>query len=296
MTPGFSLKSFAKINWVLRVLGKREDGFHEIITVFQTLSIHDTLHFEEADEIVLTCDDPTIPADDTNLIVRSARKLQERTNTTQGAAIHLVKRIPAPGGLGGGSSNAAVALMGLNRFWDLGLSIGELRSIGTEIGSDVAFFFEGGTAIGTQRGDVIESDVDAGEEFMVIVTPNVSVSTADAFSGLAAPALTKSEPESILTVCRNSARSFDPRVSELKNDFERSIVSAYPEVARVKETLLELGAVRAAMSGSGASVFAIFENEETRQTALNALDQESSWRKFAVSTVSRAEYRESLGI
>ena len=296
MTPGFSLKSFAKINWVLRVLGKREDGFHEIITVFQTVSIHDTLHFEEADEIVLTCDDPTIPADDTNLIVRSARKLQERTNTTQGAAIHLAKRIPAPGGLGGGSSNAAVALMGLNRFWDLGLSIGELRSIGTEIGSDVAFFFEGGTAIGTQRGDVIESVVDVGEEFMIIVTPNVSVSTADAFAGLAAPALTKSEPESILTVCRNAVRSLDPRGSELTNDFERSIVSAYPEVARVKEILLELGAVKAAMSGSGASVFAIFDNEETRLTALNALDQESSWRKFAVSTVSRAEYRESLGI
>lgn len=296
MADGFSIKSFAKINWVLRVLGKREDGFHDICTVFQTVSVHDTLHFEAADNIVLTCDDPTIPADDTNLIVRSARKLQERTNTKQGAAIHVAKRIPAPGGLGGGSSNAAVALIGLNRFWDLGLSIGELSSIGTEIGSDVAFFFEGGTAIGTQRGDVIESVVDVGEEFMIIVAPNVRVSTADAFAGLAAPALTKSGADIILTVCRNAARPFDSRGSELTNDFERSIVSACPEVTRVKETLLELGAVKAAMSGSGASVFAIFENEETRQTALNALDQESSWRKFAVSTVSRAEYRESLGI
>jgi len=296
MADGFSLKSFAKINWMLRVLGKREDGFHEICTVFQTVSVHDTLHFEEADEIALSCDDPKIPADDRNLIVRSAHTLREKTNTKQGAAIHLGKRIPAPGGLGGGSSNAAVALIGLNRLWDLGLPIEELRSIGTEIGSDVAFFFEGGTAIGTGCGDGIERVADVDEEFMIIVTPKVSVSTAAAFAGLSAPALTKSEPESILTACRNATRSLDPRDSELKNDFERSIVSAYPEVARVKEILLELGAVKAAMSGSGASVFAIFDNEETRQTALNALDQESSWRKFAVSTVSRAEYRESLGI
>ncbi|MBA3770191.1 MAG: 4-(cytidine 5'-diphospho)-2-C-methyl-D-erythritol kinase [Blastocatellia bacterium] len=296
MTSGLFFKSFAKINWLLRVLGKRDDNFHEICTVFQTVSVHDTLYFEEADEVGLTCDDPTIPTDEANLIVRSALKLQERTNTKQGAAIHLEKRIPAPGGLGGGSSNAAVALIGLNRLWDLGLSIEELCSIGTEIGSDVVFFFAGGTAIGTERGDVIERVADVEEEFMIIVTPKVSVSTAAAFAGLSAPALTKSEPESILTVCRNAARSLDPRDSELKNDFERSIVSAYPEVARLKEILLELGAVKAAMSGSGASIFAIFDNEETRQTALIALDQESSWRKFAVSTVSRAEYRESLGI
>jgi 4-diphosphocytidyl-2-C-methyl-D-erythritol kinase len=136
------------------------------------------------------------------------------------------------------------------------------------------------------------ADIRAPE--MLIVTPDVDVSTAEAFARLNAPNLTKVDPNRILRVCRLEAESLDPHHTELKNDFEASVFSAYPEIRRVKETLITLGAVNAAMSGSGASVFAIFDKQETRQAAQKALEIESSWRKFAVATVSRSAYREAL--
>ena len=296
MVPSpFTLPSFAKINWTLRILGKRDDGFHELCTVFQTVSLCDYISFAAADELTLTCDDPSIQTDDDNLIIKGAKCLLDASGINRGARIHLEKKIPSPGGLGGGSSNAAVALLGLKRLWELHQIDGhQLEVIASAIGSDVPFFLCGGTAIGTGRGQLIEEmpDVLAGD--MLIVTPKVAVPTGQAFAAIQAPALTKSDAESILTVCRNEARSFDPGQSALINDFEASVFSSYPEIKRVKDRLLELGAVNAAMSGSGASVFAIFDKTETRQTAEKALDRESTWRKFAVSTVSRAKYRESL--
>lgn len=292
----FSLPSFAKTNWMLRVLGKRDDGFHELVTLFQAVSLHDTLHFSDSDDISLTCDDPGIPVGPSNLIIQAAEALRERCEIDHAAHIHLEKRIPSPGGLGGGSSNAAAALIGLNRLWGLRLSIDELHEIASRLGSDVPFFLYGGTAIASGRGEIIASAADRDEPHMLVVTPDVSVPTGPAFARLNAPSLTNEALDRILPVCRNDAESLDPRRSVLKNDFEESVFDAFPEIRRVKDTLLDLGAVNAAMSGSGASVFAVFDNRETRQTALKALDHESTWRKFAVATVSRAEYREALGL
>src|SRR5947208_9407485 len=125
MQPAFTLPSFAKINWLLRVLGKRDDGFHELFTVFQTVSLHDELSFADADDLALTCDEPGVPTDEHNLIVKAARALQEASGIKDGAGIHLNKRIPSPGGLGGGSSNAGVALIGLSRLWRLQMPAGQ---------------------------------------------------------------------------------------------------------------------------------------------------------------------------
>lgn len=296
MPKQFSLPSFAKINWQLRVLGKRDDGFHELVTVFQTVSLHDALHFEEADELELTCDDAAVPTDERNLIIRAAKALLEANRIEKGARIHLEKRIPSPGGLGGGSSNAAVALIGLSRLWGFNAGFAELNEIASSIGSDVPFFLHGGTAIGTGRGEIVERVDDVDEQFLLLVTPDVDVSTQEAFSGLSAPTLTNEVLNRILPVCRSEARSRDLRSSVLKNDFEERAFFAHPEIQRVKATLFKLGAVNAAMSGSGASVFAIFDKQETRQIALKALDQESTWRKFAVATISRQQYREALSI
>ena len=165
-----------------------------------------------------------------------------------------------------------------------------------KIGADVPFFFCGGTALGTGRGSEITLVKDAAEKFLLIVTPPVDVSTGEAFARLNVPRLTKIDSKSILNVCRNDAESLDFRQANLKNDFEPSVFAVQPEIRRVKEKLLELGAIQARLSGSGASVYAIFENEETRQMTLKALDVEINWRKFAVATVSRQKYRESLGI
>jgi len=291
----FSLPSFAKINWTLRVLGKRFDGFHELFTVFQTVSLHDTISFKASDELELTCDDPTVPTDGRNFMLKGAAILRARYGVRKGAALHLEKRIPSPGGLGGGSSNAAIALIGLTRLWELDESI-DLHAITAEVGSDSRFFLFGGTALGTGRGEEIEPVEDKTAPHLLIVTPPAKVSTRDAYDGLNAPTLTTHERESTLTVCRNEAKSLDLLQSALTNDFERSVFSAFPEIERVKNTLIELGAVNAALSGSGGSVFAVFDKKETRQTAEKALDHESTWRKFAVSTISRSEYREALAI
>ncbi|MFN0280244.1 MAG: 4-(cytidine 5'-diphospho)-2-C-methyl-D-erythritol kinase [Pyrinomonadaceae bacterium] len=296
MQAVFKLPSFAKINLGLLILGKRDDGFHELCTVFQTVSLFDSLSFESDERLILSSNHKYLPTDDRNLIIKAAKALQQRFCISKGAKMYLEKRIPSPGGLGGGSSNAAVALIGLRRLWDIDASDDDLYAIAADIGSDVPFFLHGGTALGTGRGEIIERISDCDEKFLLIVRPKVRVSTREAFKRITAPTLTKEALNNILQVCRTEVESLDLHRSALINDFEASVFSAYPEVNRVKETLLDLGALNAAMSGSGASVFAVFDKEETRQAALKALDHESTWRKFAVATISRSEYREALGI
>ncbi|MBA2335727.1 MAG: 4-(cytidine 5'-diphospho)-2-C-methyl-D-erythritol kinase [Blastocatellia bacterium] len=294
-TP-FTLPSFAKLNLYLEVIGKRDDGYHELCTVFQTVSLHDDLTFSTGDSIRLTCNDKKIPADDRNLIVKAAKILREKFDIHAGAGIHLEKRIPAPGGLGGGSSNAAITLLGLKKLWNLEVGFDELLEMGRMLGSDVPFFLYGGTSVGTGRGTEVKPLADIVEKQMLIVIPDVSVSTRDAFEMLNAPNLTTDAAKSILNNCRFDTESIDLRHSAIKNDFETTVFAAYPEIKTVKQTLLVLGAVNASMSGSGASVFGIFDTEETRQTAMKALDEQVNWRTFAVAAVSRDEYRDTLGL
>jgi 4-diphosphocytidyl-2-C-methyl-D-erythritol kinase len=294
MFGSFTLPSFAKINWDLHIFGRRDDGYHELCTTLQTISLHDEISFTSAAQLSLASSDPLIPTDSSNLILRAAELLRSQYSVRSGAHIHLEKRIPSPGGLGGGSSNAGVALIGLSRLWQLKVDLRELESIGSDLGSDVPFFFHGGTAIATGRGEKIEPVQDKIANFMLIVTPAVAVPTRDAFGRLNAPNLTSEAPNRILQICRSNAESPDLRLAALKNDFEPSVLESYPEIARVRDRLNELGAVHAALSGSGASVYAVFDKEETRQATLKALDKESTWRKFAVATISRSQYREAL--
>ena len=300
MTTGFTLPSYAKLNLSLRVLGRRDDGFHELCTVFQTVSLHDDLIFVRQAvnlserSVTLMCSDPKVPTDGRNLIIKAADELRKRSQINQGAQIHLEKHIPSPGGLGGGSSNAAVALIGLAKLWNIPVGADELIEIAETLGSDVPFFLHGGTALGTGRGERIEPMDDFPTKFLAIVTPDIDIPTRPVFEALNSPNLTIPAPESILNVCRFDVNSVDFLQSAMKNDIESVVFAVFPEVERVKQTLLELGAVHAGMSGSGASVFAIFDKEETRQTALKALEIEPSWRKFAVAAISRSEYRENV--
>jgi 4-diphosphocytidyl-2-C-methyl-D-erythritol kinase len=139
-----SLPSFAKINLHLQVIGRRADGFHDLCTVFQTISLHDKLTVSPGAEIRLTCGDEGMPLGEENLVVRAAMKLRDRAGVSCGAVLHLEKMIPAPGGLGGGSSNAALALLALNKLWNLALSVEDLHSVAASLGSDVPFFLSAG--------------------------------------------------------------------------------------------------------------------------------------------------------
>jgi 4-diphosphocytidyl-2-C-methyl-D-erythritol kinase len=293
----FSLPSFAKINWNLRVLGKRDDGFHELCTVFQTISLKDKIFFEEHDDLCLTCNQEIIPTDESNLIIKAANLLKKEFNCRKGAKIHLEKKIPAPGGLGGGSSNAAVALFGLSRLWEIKVKFENLLKIAEKLGSDVPFFLYGGTALGTGRGERVELIEEIRENFLLIVTPPVKISTATAFAKLNRANLTNFSAKSILKICRNEVENLNVRQKDLTNDFEESVFALYPEVKRIKEKLLELGALQALLSGSGSSVFALFDKKETRQATIKALRKEKkdkNWRMFAVATVTRQEYRNAF--
>ena len=222
----------------------------------QSVSLCDELIFEVRDdnEISLTCNDPSIPTDNSNLVVRAARALSDR----HGADIKLLKRIPAKGGLGGGSSNAAITLLALNRLWKTGLEDTDLREIGSGLGADVPFFFGGGTAVAKGIGTELEEVRDFPKQYLIIVTPNASVSTATAYTSLNAPSLTTSDSVSILS--SSFAKPFfgDSSQWALENDFEGVIFEIEPEIRRAKLALLDAGARAALLAGSGSSVFGIF--------------------------------------
>lgn len=292
-----TLPAFAKINLGLRVHGRRADGYHEITTVFQTVNLHDELTFQlRPDEsLELVCSDPEIPTDESNLVVRAAAALRERFGVRRGARIELAKRIPAGGGLGGGSSDAAVTLAGLACLWEVEAGVRELAEVGARLGADVPFFLTGGTALGTGTGAEVRPLEDAPKMHLVVVTPGVRVSTAEAYRALGAPALTKDYTAANLSVSRTEADFSDPLCGVMSNDFEAVVVRLYPEVGRAREALGEAGARRTLLSGSGSSVFGVFESEGGAVRARAALKSEAGWRVFACETLARAEYLAALG-
>src|SRR3982751_6323785 len=148
MGSPLTLPSFGKINLHLQVVGRREDGFHDLCTVFQTISLHDTLSFEPDTNLRMSCNDERVPIDDRNLVMRAATMLREKYGVECGATIHLEKQIPAPGGLGGGSSNAAMTLLALRKLWDVDADFTDVRGLAESLGSDVPFFLYGGTSLG----------------------------------------------------------------------------------------------------------------------------------------------------
>jgi 4-diphosphocytidyl-2-C-methyl-D-erythritol kinase len=292
-----TIPAFAKINWSLRVLGKRDDGYHEIDTVLQTVSLHDTITFERTndDGIRLWCDDRSIPADESNLVWRALVALRERYSLSGGLKIRLEKRIPSEAGLGGGSSDAAITLLALAHFRQIQTPADSLVKITESLGSDVPFFFHGGTARATGRGNVIEPLEDSPQKHLLVIKPNASISTAKAYRTLNRAALTSSDSKPILfrSQASNVSASIDPDV--LQNDFEPVVLKQEVEIQRAKNALLNSGARAAMLSGSGSAVFGIFENQDAQERAIQAIELEAGWRAFPCKTVGRNDYRRALG-
>jgi 4-diphosphocytidyl-2-C-methyl-D-erythritol kinase len=292
-----TLPSFAKINWSLCVLGKRADGLHELHTVFQTITLHDNLYFSlrEDERLSLSCDAPGIPVDERNLVHRAGMVLRERYRIRRGADVHLAKRIPAEGGLGGGSSNAAVALLGLAHLWKIKTTRDELLEIGAGLGADVPFFFTGGTALGTGLGTTVVPLEDVSAKHLLVITPDARVSTQDAYKQLKARALTKDDGDIILSISRAGVPFTDSLPYGLYNDFERVVVRSGSDIERAKNALLKAGARGALLAGSGSSVFGIFDEREVRERACEALRGEKGWRIFPCETLTRGVYYRALG-
>jgi 4-diphosphocytidyl-2-C-methyl-D-erythritol kinase len=288
------VRSFAKINLGLSVLGRRPDRYHEIQTIFQTISLYDELEFRPSDRLELRCENLPATPNEQNLVWRAAAALAEKAGETRGASIILRKRIPVGAGLGGGSSNAAATIMGLCRFWDIRLPDSDLSDIAAGLGSDVPFFLSGGTAMGTGRGEKIELLPDMPSRYLVVIFPGVHISTAEAYNSLDLNlGLTSSQRAHKIHTLYGQAKSGKSFLAEIFNDFEASILSASPPIREAKHFLEERGATVALLSGSGSSVFGFFSNEESTFAASRAAARET-WRLFPAKTLSRAEYFQNM--
>jgi 4-diphosphocytidyl-2-C-methyl-D-erythritol kinase len=287
-----SVKSYAKINWTLDVLFKREDGFHELRTIYQTVSLHDTLRLTEtASAIEIKCDDTRVPLDQTNLAHKAATRLRAASGVSKGARIEITKRIPVAAGLGGGSSNAAATLMGLARLWRVNLDDRTMFDIAASLGSDVPLFLIGGTVLGVGRGEeVYPLEAVAGDE-LLLANAGFAVATATAYAGLSR--LTRQEALRIIPFTLFAAKAIRELPLVAANDLEETVIAAHPEIAEVKRRLKSCGARHVLMSGSGGTVFGVFDNSETNERAQAEMRAAGYWAVRA-RAVSRQQYHETL--
>ncbi|MBF0486219.1 MAG: 4-(cytidine 5'-diphospho)-2-C-methyl-D-erythritol kinase [Candidatus Omnitrophica bacterium] len=279
----FSLPSFAKLNLALRITGRRKDGFHELVTLFERIDLKDTLTFSPLNtkEIRMTCTHPGVPCDERNLVYKVARLLQEKYHVRQGAKIHIQKRIPVAAGLAGGSSNAATALLGLNRLWGLGLARKELLLLAAKVGSDVAFFlYDASWAIGTGRGEKIKI-LDLPRNFHhCLVTPRITLLTPEVYGVYrdrfarvrgktswagSVDSLTKVNDDVRILICSLRKSDVKGAGKNLMNDLEPAIITLEPRLKELKTKLLKEEVAGVAFSGSGPSIFAL---AFTRRAAL----------------------------
>jgi 4-diphosphocytidyl-2-C-methyl-D-erythritol kinase len=268
---GVLVRAPAKVNLFLEVLHRRSDGYHELATLMAAVSLYDTLLFGDAPSgtVRLQCDRPELSAGPDNLICRAAELLRRRTGLNHGADIRLWKRIPMAAGLGGGSSDAAAALAGLNVLWRLGLNWIELASLGAELGSDVPFFFAGRAAWCRGRGEKVEAVALARPLDFVLVSPPVGLSTAEVFRNVAVPSAPESGAEARQAVEAGDAVELGRR---LYNRLQATAERLCPLVGELRERLTALGPAGSLMTGSGSTVFALCRSPEESLSVARGLD------------------------
>lgn len=291
--PEVRIPAFAKINLRLDVLGKRADGFHELRTIFQSVSLHDELRLRAAKRAGISV---AIKGDETlsrepvekNLVYRAVAALQRELNLESGVEIELKKTIPAGRGLGGGSSDAAAALLGYLRLTRAKLASSRLLGIAASLGADVPFFLLGGRALGVSRGDEIYPLPDAPKLSVLIVSPReIHVPTPDAYRWLNAQPLTLTKSAADPKLFEFCALCWSPQGSGLSNDFEAAVFQRHPRLEEIKRALLQKGAAEALLAGSGSAVFGVFPSPaKARRAAVGFPDDQT----FVCETLSRDRY------
>ena len=313
------IKSFAKINLGLEVLSKREDGYHDIKTVFQSVDLFDVLRIARRDDsdIVLAGSDPSIPWDETNLVYRAARMLQQESGVRRGADIYVEKNIPPGKGLGGGSSNAAMTLWTLSRLWELPEDKAGLLRLAARLGADVPYFLEGGLCLGTGRGDILAPLQERLSRVCLLVLPSFPIPTARVYGALTegltrSPTLPRPKggdekrgsgltPNKPRHSCRGvegltsggKAGKIDAflRTEELRfldNELEETIFRLFPQIKGIKSLIQSLGPELSLVSGSGSAVFGLFRERATAEAALETVG--AKHRAVLVEFVSRGRY------
>ncbi|MGA8222628.1 MAG: 4-(cytidine 5'-diphospho)-2-C-methyl-D-erythritol kinase [Candidatus Acidiferrales bacterium] len=289
------LRAFAKVNLCLHVLGKRPDGYHELRTIFQTISLHDTLTLSVTPgspglSILLQSNDPTLPLGPENLVTRAIQAIAPEIGFQGSIAAHLEKRIPVARGLGGGSSDAAAALIGMLRLTGREMPLPKLIEIAAGLGADVPFFLFGGRALAVNRGDEIYPLSDAPRRTIVVVSPkDIGVSTKDAYQWISAELTRLEKPNRIWGFC---ALCWSREGAGVSNDFEGPVFHRHPRLGEIRDGLLKRGAAEAALAGSGSAVFGVFRNPAQARRTAGAFPEDSV---FVVETLSRAKYGRALG-
>ena len=278
-----SLTAAAKVNLALEVLGKRADGYHELATVMQTVDLADRLILEDADELALTSSSPDVPGDEENLALRAAAALRDAAKVDCGVRIRLDKRIPVSAGLGGGSTDAAAVLLGLNRLWRLRWARARLAEVAVTLGMDVPFFLDGGVALGTGRGEEL-SAIGGAPLALVLVNPGTPLSTAAVY-GRVTPAMYSTGEHARGMVEALRTRRPAAVAASLYNGLESAVADVSPGLTRMRAALVAAGALGAVMSGSGPTVFGVARSfDQARQIRARLVRE--SWACWAVRSLS----------
>ncbi len=287
--------AYAKVNLRLEVLGRRADGYHELRTIFQAISLHDTLVLEikrEPGIELRIAGDARLagePGRD-NLVYRALEELGREVGLQWGVRAVLTKRIPVGRGLGGGSSDAAAALLGLLRLSGKRVAAARLLQIASSLGADVPFFLYGGRALGIGRGDEIYPLPDGPRREVLVVSPHeIAVPTKDAYQWLSEELTKGEDPTKLMGFC---ALCWSPQGGALSNDFEAAVFPRYSRLAAIKRELLQQGAAEASLAGSGSAVFGVYQHPAKARRAARAFPKD---QVFLCSTLSRAEYRRKTG-
>jgi 4-diphosphocytidyl-2-C-methyl-D-erythritol kinase len=282
------VKAFSKINLGLEVLKKRDDGYHDIRTLFQSISLHDSIEvdFYSSDKIVVNGSDRSISWGKENLVYKAAHIMKEQAMTDKGIHIHVQKNIPAGAGLGGGSSDAAVTLLALNKILGLNLRKDELKEFGKGLGADVPYFFEGGLCIGTKRGDEISLIDDLPNLFCLLVLEGTSVSTRSVYKSFG-ESLTSRDKESKIIEFLNTRE-----LGGLENDLEETVFQLHPQIEDAKHLVMKTEPVLSLVSGTGSVVFGLFRSEEKARAAFKRI--EKVYPTVLAETLNREKYWSGL--
>ncbi len=265
-------KAYAKINLGLDVLGKRDDGYHLVKMIMQNVEIYDTLTFRRTTEgkITLKANDDTIPVDDSNLICKVAKQLQEKYGVTYGAEIELVKRIPVAAGMAGGSTDGAAAYRALNDLWELGLSDKELCELAVKLGADIPYCIIGGTALSEGIGEVLTPIDGKAKYHLVVAKPDIMVSTGWVYTELDSTEITR-HPDIDAVKAAIEDGDVKRMCDEIHNVLEPVTTVKYEVIKDIEKVLEDNGAVKAFMTGSGPTVFAVFDDDNKAKKGFEAV-------------------------
>jgi 4-diphosphocytidyl-2-C-methyl-D-erythritol kinase len=284
------VKAFAKINLSLRIVGRHLDGYHDLRTTLQSIALHDRLVFQaKRGPFRIECTVTGCPTDKTNLVWGAAEmiwKAAGRRGPPRNIVVSIAKRIPLRAGLGGGSSNAAAALRALSRLWRVKITGAQLHRMAAQLGADVPFFLEGGTALGVGRGDVLVPLIDRPSAWVVLVLPAFGVSTNDAYGWWDRD---RTRVRGSGRRGRNVSRVSSMQAIERGNDLQAPVARRHPAIARMVRALARQGAASAAMSGSGSAVFGLFPTRRAAQSAAAALAN-GDWRLIVTRTLTGRQY------